>query len=153
MRKIVVFLLLPLFVLLDGCASPPGTEDFQNKATALSLPVGVWYRSDADEWEADFLPEALCEVFFEEKPSFPWVLYLGTDDEMLCEILYASLPSEYEAILLASRLSARIESLKKWSDGTFDESLADAAVLRRGAFVLYAVTPLNARLFALAEGE
>jgi uridine kinase len=76
-------------------------------------------------------------------------LYLGTDDETLCEILYAALPSEYEAITLAERLSARLALLRRLSGDAFAESLTDASVIRRGSCVLYTVSPQNAAVVGL----
>ncbi len=150
-RFFVLCLLFALLMGLCACTESKSTADFQRNADSLSLPVGIWYQSEAKEWETGYLPDALRSIFFEDGMSFPWVMYLGTDDEVLCEILYAVLPSEYDALMLAAHLSARIETLKELSDGAFDESLSDASVLRCDNAVLYTVSPVNIQVLALLK--
>ncbi len=151
MRRLCVLALAALLLVCTACARAPSVSAFQENASALSLPAGVWYEGGACEWEKEYLPDAIAEVFFEKRPAYPWVLYLGTDDETLCEILYAELPSEYEAIALAERLSARLALLRRLSGDAFGESLADASVIRRGLCVLYTVSPLNESVLALMK--
>lgn len=151
MRRTACLLLVLFSLLFASCAPPPIASEFQEKVDALPLPAGVWYQGDAKEWDTSYLPDALCAVFFEERPSFSWVLYLGTESTALCEILYAELHGEYDALLLASRLSARIETLKKSAGGAFSESLDDACVIRRGNCVLYTAAPLNEEILALIK--
>lgn len=149
MRCFTVLALALALLVLSACAKAPSPVTLRERTEMLDLPVGVWYESTAAEWDGAYLPDALAEVFFGTRPDYPWTLYLGTDDETLCEILYAALPSEYEAITLAERLSARLALLRRLSGDAFAESLTDASVIRRGSCVLYTVSPQNAAVVGL----
>lgn len=134
---------------LSACAKAPSPFSFRESAQTLDLPVGSWYESAAAEWDGAYLPDALAEVFFGTRPDYPWVLYLGADDGVLCEILYAEAPSDYEALLLCERLSARVDLLSRLAADSFGESLKGARVMRRGNCVLYSVCPVNDEVAAL----
>ena len=144
MRRFTALVLALALLSLSACAKAPSPFSFRESAQTLDLPVGSWYESAAAEWDGAYLPDALAEVFFGTRPDYPWVLYLGADDGVLCEILYAEAPSDYDAITLAERLSARLALLRRLSGDAFAESLADASVIRRGSCVLYTVSPQNA---------
>ena len=145
MYMIVVISLVASVLLMSGCHLSENTSAAKGKIEgSVTLPVGVWYSSDALEWEKGYLPDALCPLFFGEKmPDYPWVLYLGTDDDSFAELLYAVCHTEYEARALAEMLSARLSSVKKNAEGRYSESLTDASVERHGKSVLYTAVPDN----------
>lgn len=143
-RTLVFFVALSLF-FLGGCRHPLGVERARERvAEGVSLPTGVWYRYEAKAWESECLPAALFPVFFgKERPDYPWVLYLGTDDDTFAELLYAVCHTEYEAEMLSISLLTRLASVRRNAEGRFAESLDDASVSREGKSVLYTAVPEN----------
>ena len=151
MKRIYAFLLLAPLLLCSACRAPYEPIRAKEKVeTSVSLPIGVWYTSDALAWENECLPDALFPVFFEQTvPDYPWVLYLGTDDDSFAELLYALCHTEHEAKELAATLSARLAFLEKNTEGRYAESLSGATVSRQGKSVLYTAVPENKSVIAL----
>ena len=135
---------------MSACTSAVEPSAFRGKVEqSLSLPNGVWYRSGARAWEADCIPSAFLDEFFGGDPQYAWVLYLGTDTSVFCEMLYALCETEAEALSLSSFLSARLAQNKERAGDAYAESLLDATVYRKGKAVLYTACPLNKRVIAL----
>ena len=144
-RFFAVLLGLSLLFFVSACRAPSAPALFRADAEKmLSLPVGRWYESGADEWEATFLPVSIRSAFFTcSVDGVAWVLYLGVESECFCEIFYGVCEAQSDAVALAETLAARLDRLKKQADGAFSESFSDAAVYCRGRSVLYTACPKN----------
>jgi hypothetical protein len=152
MRRFVSVSLVLCFLLLTACTPKVEPSAFRTDTEAhLTLPAGVWYRSGAQAWDDDCLPMAFYAVFFEKVPAYDWVLYLGTDPNVFCEILYAVCESTAQAAELAAFLAAHLDKTRALADGMYSESFADAAVVRRGKTVIYTACPVNAKVLGLVR--
>jgi len=151
-RRFILFSLVLCFLLLTACAPKVEPSVFRNDAEEhLALPAGVWYRSGAQAWDDDCLPTAFYAAFFDKEPTYGWVLYLGTDPNAFCEILYAVCETKAQAAELAAFLAAHLDKTMALADGAYSESFADAAVVRRGKTVLYTACPVNAKVLGLVR--
>lgn len=153
MRKMYTFVVILSLLLLVGCQAPDTPKIIEERLSLhAELPSGVWYRSDAEAWDAEHLPQALMGVFFgKETPDYPWVLFLGTDDDVLAEVLYAVCHTELEAQELAKVLSLRLAFLKESFADIYPASLAESAVIRRGKSVFYTAAPQSAFILDLVK--
>lgn len=153
MRKMYTLLVIFSILLLCGCGAPKEPSHVVvTLERGVDMPSGVWYFSGKEAWDKGYLPPSLSAVFFgESAPDYSWVLFLGTEDDVLAEFLYAVCHTQYEAQALAETLSLRLAFLKKNTTEAYTVSLNEASVLRRGQCVIYSVMPQNDSLLALLE--
>ena len=146
-----IILVIVALLAMSGCDVPKDVYETKgNIEKSAVLPVGVWYSYDALVWEDGYLPDALRPLFFGEVAAdYPWVLYLGTDDDVFGELLFAVCHTEYEARELAETLLERLTSVRKNAEGLYSVSLESAAVERHGKSVLYTAVPDNESVLKL----
>ena len=143
--------LLFLWLLPSGCGDAPlDTGALAMRMRELPLPVGSIYHSEAAEWEAEHLPDAIFSVLLGQKtgaegqPKYrDFCVYLSADGETVAEAVIASCYTTADAEDLAARLSLRLAFLR----GTLgDGALSDAEVRLSSRTVLYLATPCNGAL-------